>query len=91
MNTINYQAIRLKRARENFRLSQEQAAKALGLDRGALIRIENGSQQMTALQLAEAWKLYQKPIDYFLYGDDRELSFDELKAILFWKLALASK
>jgi Zn-dependent peptidase ImmA (M78 family)/transcriptional regulator with XRE-family HTH domain len=57
---------RLKEARENRRLTQEQAAQAIGVPRTALVHIEAGKRSLSTLELAELAKLYQRSAaDFF--------------------------
>ncbi len=64
---------KLAAARENAGLSQEQAAKAIGIPRSALSLIETGDRSLSTLELAGLAKLYGRPIaDFFLAGDTTE-------------------
>ncbi len=58
---------RLKEARENRRLTQEQAAQAVGIPRTALVHIEAGKRSLSTLELSQLAKLYQRPVaDFFV-------------------------
>lgn len=57
---------RLREARENRRLTQEQAAQGVGISRTALVHIEAGNRSLSTLELAELAKLYHRsPADFF--------------------------
>jgi Zn-dependent peptidase ImmA (M78 family)/transcriptional regulator with XRE-family HTH domain len=53
---------RLKEARLNIRLSQEVAAEAIGLDRTALVKIENGARNVSSMELAKLARLYRRDL-----------------------------
>jgi DNA-binding XRE family transcriptional regulator len=50
---------RLREARENSRLTQEAAAKSVGLSRTALLQIEAGRRSLSTLELSQLAKLYR--------------------------------
>ena len=57
---------KLREARENRQLTQEQAAQAIGISRTALVHIENGKRSLSTLELSALSKLYRRsPADFF--------------------------
>lgn len=56
---------RLAAARENAGISQELAAKAIGIPRSALSLIESGDRSVSTMELAGLAKLYSRPIAEF--------------------------
>lgn len=58
-------AERLRLAREQANLSQEEVAEKLSLPRPAISQIENGRRRVEALELARLAKLYRCPMSYF--------------------------
>ena len=52
---------RLREARENRRLTQEQAAQDVGIPRTALVHIEAGKRSLSTLELSQLTKLYHRP------------------------------
>ena len=57
---------RLKEARENARITQEQAAEAIGVPRTAIVHIEAGNRSISTLELGELAKLYGRRVAEFL-------------------------
>jgi Zn-dependent peptidase ImmA (M78 family)/transcriptional regulator with XRE-family HTH domain len=58
--------MRLKEARENRGLSQEQVAGHLGLPRTAITHMESGNRQVSTLELSQLAELYHRSIaDFF--------------------------
>lgn len=57
---------RLKEARKNVQLNQEEAASAIGLDRTALVKIEKGSRTVTGMELHQLARLYRRDPAEFL-------------------------
>lgn len=55
--------ISLKAARVNKGLSQKEAAEAIHVDRGTIIRWENGKSYPDGLKLIELCRLYEIPLD----------------------------
>jgi len=53
---------RLRQAREYLELTQEEAAKAVGLSRSALSLIENGKRKVDSMELSQFGKLYDQSI-----------------------------
>jgi Zn-dependent peptidase ImmA (M78 family)/transcriptional regulator with XRE-family HTH domain len=57
---------RLREARENRRLTQEQAAQAIGTSRTSLVHIEAGRRSLSTLELSQLAKLYERSVaDFF--------------------------
>lgn len=57
---------RLKQARLEAALTQEDAAKLLGITQGIISKIEIGERRLDIAELFEFAKIYQKPISYFI-------------------------
>jgi Zn-dependent peptidase ImmA (M78 family)/transcriptional regulator with XRE-family HTH domain len=57
---------RLKEARKTLQINQEAAAKAIGLDRTALVKIEKGSRTVTGVELHQLARLYRRDPAEFL-------------------------
>jgi transcriptional regulator with XRE-family HTH domain len=62
---------RLREARENCAITQEQAAQAIGAPRTAIVHVEAGRRIPSALELSDLAELYKKPIAYFLSESSR--------------------
>lgn len=58
-------AERLRKAREEAGLSQEDVAQKLGLPRPAISQIEHGHRRVEAVELARFAKLYERSLAYF--------------------------
>lgn len=65
-------AARLKDAREYLGLSQDDVATALGISRPAITNIESGNRKVEAIELDQLAKLYGRPVNYFLSGENEE-------------------
>src|SRR5215469_12665361 len=65
---------RLREARENRRLTQEQAAQAIGISRTALVHIESGKRSLSTLELSELAKLYHRSVADFFVEDESQAS-----------------
>jgi Zn-dependent peptidase ImmA (M78 family)/DNA-binding XRE family transcriptional regulator len=72
---------RLKAAREQLGLTQEQVAAQLGLSRGALAQIELGMRAPNSLQLARLAGIYQRELGDFLAEDFDAAERDALIAL----------
>ena len=57
---------RLADARKVARLSQAEVAVAVGLDRTAITRIENGDRKLDSLELLRIAGILKRPIEWFL-------------------------
>lgn len=57
---------RLREARENCAITQEQAAEGIGVPRTAIVHMEAGRRVSTTLELADLAELYKKPVAHFL-------------------------
>ena len=73
---------RLRRAREECGLSQQQVADALGLPRTALSKIEGGTRNVSTLELTKLIDLYGFPASYFLAADDEPRPEDLVHILL---------
>lgn len=74
-------AQRLKEAREGSRVTQEQAAEALGLQRTAIAHIEAGNRSVSTIELATLAKLYNRDIAAFFAEDGVTNEDDALVAL----------
>ena len=63
---------RLREARENRRLTQEQAAQAIGISRTALVHIESGKRSLSTLELSELAKLYHRSVADFFAEEEQK-------------------
>lgn len=61
---------RLRQARENRRLTQEQAARGIGIPRTALVHIEAGKRSLSTLELSGLANLYHRSPDDFFSEDE---------------------
>ncbi len=67
-------AKRLKEARINCRLTQQQVAEALGLPRTAIVQIEAGKRSVSTLELTQFARLYRVPVSRLLeHGEDEDI------------------
>lgn len=72
---------KLAAARENAAMSQEQAAKAIGIPRSALSLIETGDRTLSTLELAGLAKLYGCAVADFFLGTQASDSESDLVAL----------
>lgn len=75
-------AQRLKEARESNRVTQEQAAEALGIQRTAIAHIEAGNRSVSTIELATLAKLYQRDIASF-FSETGAMAEDEALVTLY--------
>jgi transcriptional regulator with XRE-family HTH domain len=61
-----YFVSRLRKAREEARLTQVQAAKKLGRPQSHISNVESGQQRVDVVELRRFAKIYKKDIKYFL-------------------------
>ncbi len=78
---------RLRLAREEAGLSQEQVAQHLNLPRPAISLIERGQRRVEALELARLAKLFKRPLSHFA---DEETPEDESPQLQLLKRTAAS-
>ncbi len=57
---------RLKKARKEAGLDQEEAAKLLGVTQSYISKMESGQRRIDIVQLKRFAKLYKKQIHYFI-------------------------
>ncbi len=57
---------RLKRARVEQGLDQQQVARLLGKSQSYISKIESGQRRVDVVQLKEFAKIYKKKLDFFL-------------------------
>jgi Zn-dependent peptidase ImmA (M78 family)/transcriptional regulator with XRE-family HTH domain len=77
---------RLREARENRRLTQEQAAQAVGMARTALVHIESGKRSLSTLELLELAKVYQRSVAAFFAEEDDPLDRGEERFLVMHRL-----
>jgi Zn-dependent peptidase ImmA (M78 family)/transcriptional regulator with XRE-family HTH domain len=82
---------RLKEARENVGLTQEQVAEALTLSRGAIAQLEGGLRFPNSLQLVHLAELYGREVGEFLQADFHAQREDALAALFRADTALAAE
>lgn len=70
-------AERLKEARMLSGLSQENAAKILGLQRPAISEIESGKRKVSAEEIIQFSKIYKVTTSWLLLKEEEELQNDE--------------
>jgi len=58
--------VRLREARREANLTQEQVARRLRRPQSFVSKCESGERRVDVLELATFAKLYRKPLDYFL-------------------------
>ena len=63
---------RLKEARNNIGMYQEDAAHSMGMSRPTLSAIEAGKRAVTAEEIREFSSLYKVTTDWILYGNDQK-------------------
>jgi len=72
---------RLRKARDSRGISQQSAAKFVGLPRTAITQIEGGNRSVSTLELTKLAKLYRYPI--FLFSDETPSDEEDINAVLF--------
>ena len=70
-------AERLKEARALAGLSQESAAKILGIQRPAVSEIESGRRKVSAEEIIQFSKIYKVSTSWLLLKDEAETEMDE--------------
>ncbi|KVF96561.1 transcriptional regulator [Burkholderia vietnamiensis] len=63
-------ARRLREARAYLGLSQDDVANALGISRPAVTNIESGVRKVEAVELDKLARLYGRPVQFFLTGEE---------------------
>lgn len=61
---------RLREARENRQLTQEEAAQAIGISRTALVHIESAKRSLSTLELSGLAKLYRRSVADFVAEEE---------------------
>lgn len=89
MKEVNYKniGIKLRKAREYLKLTQEQVADILDLGRDAIIRIEKGTRKISADELNDFSRLYKISMDEIM-NDTPYVSNEQVYARGFEKLSL---
>ena len=64
---------RIKEARTELHLSQDNVAKFLGVNRTAIVEIESGKSKVSADELGKFSELFQIPADELLNGRSTEM------------------
>ena len=71
----------LRLARENRKITQEEAATVLGVQTSAISRMESGQRQVSTLELTRLAELYNRPIEWFVSPTSLEDSLDPIVAL----------
>lgn len=79
-------ARRLRAARQEAGLSQEEVGKRLGLSRSGYAHLEDGSRLLTLDDLAHLSRILSRPVEYFL-GLDTGLTGREERVVTLFRLA----
>ncbi len=68
LHTTRYKQFlrRLKAARLETKLTQSEAAKALGKPQSFVSKCESGERRVDVIELEDLAKVYHKPLSYFL-------------------------
>jgi transcriptional regulator with XRE-family HTH domain len=61
-----YLVERLKKARKEARLHQEEVAKLLGVTQSHISKLESGQRRIDVVQLRKFARIYKKEITYFI-------------------------
>ena len=77
---------RLREARDNRRLTQDQAAQSVGLSRTALVHIESGKRSLSTLELSELAKLYHRSVADFFAEEGAEAKREEDPLLIIHRL-----
>jgi transcriptional regulator with XRE-family HTH domain len=77
---------RLREARENCRLTQEQAAQAIGISRTALLHIEAGKRSLSTLELSQLARLYRRSVADFFAEDEGQPSREDDPLVMIHRL-----
>ena len=77
---------RLREARENRRLTQEQAAQAVGISRTALVHIESGKRSLSTLELSELTNLYHRSVADFFAEEEQQVSHEDDPLLIIHRL-----
>ncbi len=77
---------RLREARENRRLTQEQAAQAVGISRTALVHIESGKRSLSTLELSELTKLYHRSVADFFAEEEQQVNQEDDPLLIIHRL-----
>jgi Zn-dependent peptidase ImmA (M78 family)/transcriptional regulator with XRE-family HTH domain len=77
---------RLRKARENRGLTQEQAAKAIGISRTALVHIEAGKRSLSTLELSRLAKLYHRSVADFFAEEEAAQSCEDDPLVILLRL-----
>jgi Zn-dependent peptidase ImmA (M78 family)/DNA-binding XRE family transcriptional regulator len=64
--------VRLREARTNIRLTQDEVAQALGLPRTAIVHIEAGNRSVSTLELAKFSQIYRQSVASFFEESQAE-------------------
>ena len=77
---------RLREARENRRLTQEQAAQTVGISRTALVHIESGKRSLSTLELSELTKLYRRSVADFFAEEEQQVNQEDDPLLILHRL-----
>jgi Zn-dependent peptidase ImmA (M78 family)/DNA-binding XRE family transcriptional regulator len=79
-------ARRLKEARLNCGLTQDEAASAVGIPRTAVVNIEAGKRSLSTLELSKFAKAYHRSVTYFFQDDTAAAAVETADLILLRQL-----
>jgi len=77
---------RLREARENRRITQDEAAQAIGVSRTALVHIESAKRSLSTLELAGLAKFYRRSVADFLGEEEASVTRDEDPLLIIHRL-----
>ena len=71
LHAEDYEALvgRLRKAREEAGLTQEEVAEVFGRPQSFLSKVESGERRIEPVELCHFADLYKKPVEWFLPGD----------------------
>ena len=71
VHSIRYQEFlkRLRAARKEAGLTQEEVAQQLKVHQSFVSKSESGERRVDVVELSDFAKLYQKELDYFVFND----------------------
>ena len=67
---------RLRDYRKESKITQEQIAKVLGINRCAVVEMESGRRKVSAEELIKLSEFYKITIDELVYGEKTEASLE---------------
>ena len=77
---------RLREARENRQLTQEDAARAIGVSRTAIVHIESAKRSLSTLELSDLARLYRRSVIDLLAEDETQANREEDPLLIIHRL-----